>query len=64
MINVTCSKCGVALYEPGALVFGPPVDNKAEKMHICIGCWNSLRAWIDGTSSLKDIALDLMHHKQ
>lgn len=42
MIAVTCAECGQELDEPGALVFGPPVDGRVEKFHVCVACWRPL----------------------
>lgn len=39
MIAVACAECGCELDEPGALMFGPPVDGRVEKFHVCVACW-------------------------
>lgn len=36
-------ECEEELQRLGALLFGPPVGNKVEKLHICIPCFKRLK---------------------
>lgn len=49
-----CAKCGQAFdptEQPGANIYGPPLDPTAiipdvKKAHICLSCTPSLEAWL------------------
>jgi len=52
---IPCSRCPHTIDQPGALIFGPPSSTDgftmvAEKMHLCVGCYEDLQEWL-GTSS-------------
>lgn len=44
MIEPECAVCGEELYDPGAILLSPPIDNMCIKMHICIYCWKKMFA--------------------
>ncbi len=41
-ITPNCDVCGKELDEYGAILFGPPSNNKSEKFHICKNCYTHL----------------------
>ena len=41
-LHIDCDFCGAELDEQGGLLFGPPVDGRPEKKHLCGECYDSV----------------------
>jgi hypothetical protein len=41
MIRIYCSRCGLELEKPGAVLLAPPkpFSDNVEKSHVCERCW-------------------------
>lgn len=47
MISPKCDKCLQELTDFGALAFSPPnTDGQVTKYHLCVSCFNLLKAWL------------------
>ena len=46
MVKLKCDRCGLELFEPGALLFSPPrrAEWIVEKYHLCVECWPKIVA--------------------
>ncbi len=43
---ILCDKCTKPLKEQGGLIFSPPDKfHQLKKYHICVNCWEELKAW-------------------
>ena len=43
---ILCDKCTKPLNEQGGLIFSPPDKfHQLKKYHICVNCWEELKAW-------------------
>ena len=48
MIKPKCKMCKAELKRFGAVLLSPPVSKDiVYKYHLCIVCYNKLRAWMD-----------------
>jgi hypothetical protein len=41
-----CAFCHGELQEPGGLLFSPPTDETVVKLHLCVGCYNAVLAFV------------------
>lgn len=46
MLEVRCYACGHELTEFGALLFSPPSEQYVVKRHLCVECYEKVRATI------------------
>ena len=56
MIQPKCDRCGHELLVPAGLVFSPPESgNTVRKFHLCVGCYEAFRSWIQDTNLLYEL---------
>jgi hypothetical protein len=70
-----CEKCGDALTEPGALLFGPPFQYTEDdegpphafastKDHLCVGCYYDLLDWLYPKVERPGVLGSLIEHEK